>query len=1159
MIFLTLVVSHARAACIPGGDGDGDGVQKGFDVVCDCDDGDATRYPNSQEVVGNGVDEDCDKDDALARKMMERSFSSPSWTWTGTVAATSDGVKVGSAILGGGSITRTFSQAMSYGKVHAVLDVTGNSGSPFAKCYLDVKTNGQFGIGPIVTATWQITGNGTGSLTTGALAVKVAPRTLKEVAVRCAPGAYVTLDWLSIQNTDDVVGPAGEMSVAWDDVDIPGGGLTTTVVRVSSGDELYAAADLGGVSYKDPLDATGTPWATINGTAPYALTDQSSVNVWDVLPTDWGDVFALSGRLDGTVLAGGLYRYDTAPDEWSLLADTDEDDAAGDEYEVGGYGRYSECGVGTVKPYGGGKLLVQEPGMQGIYIANGDDDDLGVAFWDGTNVCALPTATALPDGYIGALARVETDPTGLPALLVGYRGMGGATDSLYLCELPMAATDLDGDGLINDPEFSCSDTGVVSCAAITDGLGMDVRDIEVDPLLPNVVYIANGGHDPTATDCDDGVNGLYQFEVTDDTFGALDGDLFDDLTTGLTDLGSGFEITGVSLDPDGDFLFAFVPSSQDSGYDEDRIYRVAYADMGTGAWVPMNENLDQATRAASLDLSGGWLEATTVVKEAPYPAYFAPGHAIDAVWFQAYDSPAWNSCRGDAWYAAVSTDLNAWRVAGLDDLDDSDCNGVVDWDPEDDTDWVFWPEPDTAESRTWQTAVVNDIAEDLDGNLWMPSSDHGLFMQPAAGGPAELDCLWDFFNAGGNLVSVGEDGSVWVGFFDQGVNSTAPAHETGIFRTLDGGGIWEYQGAGVTNANGYDEDGLSSQFNEYPWCKDGDTTHEATPFGDVVNGDNGNVFNGNSESTTASLTSTWGNVSGLAAVNEVSAVAAFQSYTTTSAVDGRLAYTVDSGVNWTAVTFDGDWDANPATTDDCEAYDFFDKVKGVALVHRGVDTYADDTDSDGDADDWQLDFFVASRDADTTDASNGHCALARVTVTSTSTTISTSWTWFPLDRASGTIDCEVDEENMRGVDTLPWSDEVVVWGFYDYNAGTHAGGACVINIDYPTTVTELVDPAVYQFSIADVVPAPYVNDLLFVAPYIDAGTWRQCHEAGAGDCPDLPYPMFAERAGSAWTLTTLGSFPPSLVATAANWTDFNDPALLYATEGAGAWRGSLTW
>jgi hypothetical protein len=373
--------------------------------------------------------------------------------------------------------------------------------------------------------------------------------------------------------------------------------------------------------------------------------------------------------------------------------------------------------------------------------------------------------------------------------------------------------------------------------------------------------------------------------------------------------------------------------------------------------------------------------------------------------------------------------------------------------------------------------------------------------------------------------------------------------------TVDGGGTWEYQGAGTTNRNGYDKDGTSDEFAEYPWCKDQTASHEAVPFGDTTNVNDGNVFNGGSESTTASLTSSWGNVASLAAVNEVGAVAAFESYTTTSAVDGSLAYTVDSGVNWTKVAFDGDWAGDGATADDCVAYDFFERVKGVALVHRGIDSFADDTDADGDADDWQLDFFVASRDPDTTNASNGHCALARVTVTPTGT----NWTWFPLDRASATIDCEVDEENMRGVDTLPWSNEVVVWGFYDYDAGTHAGGACVIDVDDPTIVTELVDPAVYQFSIADVAPHPWVNDLLLVAPYIDAGTWSQCHETGAGDCPDIPYPMFAERSGGTWALSTLSSAPPALVATAANWTDFSDPAVLYATEGAGAWRGALSW
>lgn len=105
------LVPNAGAACIPGGDADGDRVQRGFDVPCDCDDSKASVYPNAQEVVGNGVDEDCDGDDALARKMMERKFASGTWTYSGAVTATSDGVKVGTP-LNSGRISRTFNVAM---------------------------------------------------------------------------------------------------------------------------------------------------------------------------------------------------------------------------------------------------------------------------------------------------------------------------------------------------------------------------------------------------------------------------------------------------------------------------------------------------------------------------------------------------------------------------------------------------------------------------------------------------------------------------------------------------------------------------------------------------------------------------------------------------------------------------------------------------------------------------------------------------------------------------------------------------------------------------------------------------------------------------------------------------------------------------------------
>ena len=1081
--------------------------------------------------MGDGIDQDCDGIDALRRRLLERDFASGPWTWTGTVATAGDGVRVGNASLAqAGAVTRGYTLPVHQGKLHAVLGVVANQQTVSGmECRLRVTTEAVPGPAPWLTAEWVITGQGTGSLVTGDLGVTAAPRQLREVEVDCEAGASVTLDWLSLQSTDDVVPPASEVEVSWTDTGMPGGGLASTVVRTGDGYSLWAGSDVGGVARKDPSWPT-SQWRAMSGNPVQgALVSQPDLATWDILPTSWDEVFILTGRRGGTGTRGGLLSSVDEGASWQLLVDSDPEPDNNDPYEttVGGYGRFTGCGAAN--EWAGGALLVEEPGAESVYVANHDAEDIGLAYWDGTEACSLAT-TDLPGEVIGAMARVESYPNGLPALLVGYRGIGGSDDAVYLCELPLDTTDADG-----------------------------------------------GNDAALGSTCESGTGGVYWLEVTDDGAGNRDWTWLGDLSTGLADLDSAVEPTGLSMDPDGDFLFAFLPVTHGSGYAADRIYRVSYADIGTGDWVAVNDDTeaDELARDAALDLSDGWLaEEDDTGIAATWPrvsqrgtqATYAPGHAIDAVWFDDSVIPEADGCGGYNWSAAMTTTVNMWRADGL----DGDCDGGG-WDPEDDTTWTFWPEPEEFYGLAWQTTSVHDVAFDAQGNTWSAVGDIGLFLLPFDEDNAETDCLWDAFNGGGADVAATPDGAVWFTAYDQDYGGTSVPHEVGVFRTLDAGVTWAYEGAAIPAGKeyAYNEDGgLVEDYWDRLSCVDQDDTHVATPFGEVADDDDGNAFlDPSAPFETSGEYPSWGLPMALAALDQDTALVGFQGY---SASDpdgdpdtadgftwtGRLAYTVDGGVAWDAAEFDGDWAPNDPENDDCDETAFFEHVNAVAILGAGGRTY------NWGGDDWRLEVFVSTDYASNTSEDYHHCALARVVVEPDPDGVPEStWTWYTLDRDDDNTVCRVDGRNLGGVATAPWGEDAFVWGGYGYvqSNGDRFGGVCAVDIDDPGLRGTVISPHAWQLSIGAVAPHPWVADLVAVAPLLDGETWAQCHHDGDGDCPDDPRLLLVENGVGGWSTSQVFTMPPSLAGSALDWTDLGTSAVVYGTSGSGTWMGTLGW
>ncbi len=502
--------------CPTDADGDGYGVPTtaGCPAVPDCNDQDEAIGPDAAEVVGNGVDEDCDRNDAVAHRADVRSFMAPQWAWTGAVSWNGDTVTVGGQGESG-SLTRVLNRYVPFGQLRAVVGVEALSGST---CALDVES-AQAGSAPVLVA-YPITA--TGTIVSSPLPLHSAPRTVTRLTLRCAAGASAQIDWLTLANAPSAAGPLAEATAAWTDIDAPAGGLATSVVRVpknvsgGSGvtDGAWMASDVGGVAR---LDEDSMEWTTANGTGATGLTNQGALSVWDVLPSTYdGTTYLLSGRYtDDTCYSGGFWQsLDDGP-TWTALADSNDDDAGLTTDDVGGRGRYGFC---SDKPYSGGALMAEEEDSTTVYIGNGDPDQLGVWLFDGSDLCELPdAAAALPtDGHVRALLRTRTPIFDQEALIVGFAAREPSDPSLYLCTLPEidtgTATVIDGEKMVTGPPdllgdlvtLTCSGPEEAACAPIAGSEGLDVRDLERDPLLTEMFYVASSGLDETCTYTDVG-------------------------------------------------------------------------------------------------------------------------------------------------------------------------------------------------------------------------------------------------------------------------------------------------------------------------------------------------------------------------------------------------------------------------------------------------------------------------------------------------------------------------------------------------------------------------------------------------------------------------------------------------------------------------------
>ncbi len=1208
-------------------DNDGYAIQSiaGCPPVLDCNDSPITGAgvnPSEFEVMGDGIDSDCDGRDALRRYLSASAFSSGTWTTSGTVTFPGVNMKVGSAISPASSAKRTFNTPRQGGGTGIMVDLDDADGGP---CTVTIGTG--VGGGPTTYSSANIPPfSGTDWVE---IAEVLVPHSLRDIEIACPANSFVEIDWFVVQNADLVMPPAVDISIDWHDTRTPGGGWSTGFVRDNASDTLYMATDMAGVAR---LDSPSGSWLNAFGAGPDTLAAGAVLTVSDIVPEPFGPgLYALmgDGERGGTDVDGGFWYSPNSGETWTMLGDSFsaswDDDSNGlpdfpPEDDVAGMAFPSQCPVVANGGTDGrlnwtthaGRELQADWFTTGevLYIANGDPDAQGVSIYEAAtgDICALDnTGVALPAEPINALLRVDVEPLGSPVLLVGYDARLDNEPALYLCELPVAPSDCDP-----------ATTWAADCWPVPGSEGIDLRDLELDDSTDEtIVYISdagfrladadnNGYADDTCSITDPGIDALY----LDDALGV---DVIDyERVAGPTEIPSAanFELVGISIDPTGTYIFANVPVHAGAPYANDRMWRVELASVGLGTpWVSVNdgdgttytweEDGREVIRAGNSEFSASWLGQQTVGVPAVFPGRAAPGTGFDTDWLElaALDG-----------LAVVTGKTNAWLVSGLASTwaDDGGAAGVVDG--EEETDWVFWPDVDPNEHASYQTMGVLEVAVTPDGETFQAVGDHGLvyldpvtypqsIMSPTAG---EVDCLWhDAFLAGGQGVDVGLDGSVWVALFDESVSEADPyPHAGGIVRGIDVAGVltWTYAAGGFLDAGGDYAFDMDDPTGATRLCHD---RLAATRSIEAMDPARPSPFSSGDPST---LSASFGNPREVRPIDATTAVALIRptAATTTETTAGGIYVTLSGGfdysifenLGWVPLPFDGDYTIG-STSGTCSESATWESAH-VQLIHPGTDTYAndldldgvvDDLDADGYPDDFLLDLLVTVSANDTTKINDGGryyspCAMARVLVGPDGTGgLDATWEWIPLEWHVEPFvgpKCGVWGRNISGATVSPWSDEAYIYGAYYRDqpvsgTGRRGGGACVLDLDTHAT-TLLVGPDTREYSIAEVVPHPQVSDFVAILPTLNRTTWLQCSHARAAwaayypDTCDYPWPLLAERIGTSWFVSELHTQPPTGLLDNGAWSEIGlevgesyESWLVVGTNGSGAWRGVLEW
>ncbi len=465
---LLALPSVARAV-----DADNDGWHAAG-TIPDCNDNDPAVHPAAPENPKNDKDDDCDGRKVVRREFVESFSDANASEWTLDDATIQGGILELEPAGGAASAEFLYDITWTRGRFHVQVEVDALDNG--ASCYVDVKTTA---MGSPTSLSLAL---GTNNLNFGSVGPAM---TIDLLRVRCDGGttAAASIAWLTLENGAYLFGPRLDLTASVSPMKLPASGRMSFVRESENASYLMTGSDVGGFAYS--LD--GEEWSVANGTYQ-DFVDGGDYGVWD----GW--------IAEGTVV----------PRTWVLTGDKDSGEGGGIWYSLGFGGDWTEIlaadGMGfskhfdectddaTEKPISSGKLLVQDPADTDdtFYVLSQDADQRGVYYItdaDGTPTSCAPYDPAnLPSEAIPRAAAIVEDDLGTSYLLLGYgprnsladAGMGG----LYACELVSSAG-------------SCS--GTLECWEVDDGdtdtdeEDLDVRDIEVNPLIRSQIYVADGG------------------------------------------------------------------------------------------------------------------------------------------------------------------------------------------------------------------------------------------------------------------------------------------------------------------------------------------------------------------------------------------------------------------------------------------------------------------------------------------------------------------------------------------------------------------------------------------------------------------------------------------------------------------------------------------
>jgi hypothetical protein len=678
---------------------------------------------------------------------------------------------------------------------------------------------------------------------------------------------------------------------------------------------------------------------------------------------------------------------------------------------------------------------------------------------------------------------------------------------------------------------------------------------------------------------------------------------------------------GLSVDPDGGYLFAFMHAGYGTRYGiYHGVFRLDLGALDTDpsdlSWEDLTTDKTETVRVDrdSNVSNAEWITyAGAPMVPEPHPAD-RTADIFDGIWLDDADglgTPGLIAAGGGG----------VWRVFGLNEPFTSPDTS------ESATTWDFLSNSDTSDPHTWQLCGGPGVAISPDGDIWADYEDAGPYELVRGDDVASHDCIFQANVTGGGYVSVAQDGAVWIATYDQGWNGREPGSEypesISVYRSTDGGASWCHQGAEVYNHAFHGEDneilcrydqeqydwrdsdqliGTPPMYNPFnggnwtryaPACdaagKENDELDEGIAFWEGV--DTAAPADGNLEGKDDP---SWGNPHDIVAISAEMAIAVFGSYSEngvehgTEEHDGALGYTVDGGQTWTKVPFDGG-------AEGCDPWQFFRHANKVSprltyatyvytsgggheyVTARDDATWLEDEDDDGTADYWGIGVAVSSRsspedwDGDTSDKRGG-CAVAYVSLDSASPA-SPTWTWARLPNAWSdttwqTGDCMLSGPQVWGVAVSPTTEEAYVWGtgaaVESSEIVVRTGGICSIPLPFDGKVPSgLLKPTATanRFSIYAVAPSPDVAELLFVQPAPIEGS---CFADSKFGCdPALPFVLERSYFLPTWKKHEVSATNlPSLMGLGAAWSYLDaEDTYMWAINlsGSGGYYTELTW